>query len=356
MISRDIAGWESSRHSRHRDGGFRCRVLAMDARWTSGASMSNIRHGMSNISPDGLNPVLAALGEQLRARNTDIHLVVIGGSGLLAMGLSDRATQDVDVVAFVQEGRLVSAAPFPEVLEEAARRVSDDFGLKPAWLNHGPTSLLDFGLPGGFEERMTTVEYGPGLRVSFASRLDQIHLKLYAFATRREPRDQDRSPASRTDRGRVDGRSRVGEDSQRARAVRRRTCCRPPRLRGDRCRSRRLDARSRRSCATSPGTSGARWVCPAPRRPFRNVEPPIPRRCCCSRWRSVGMTRGSSTRSSTGWLSTSRSSVFSGFATSVSTNSTARSSRVPWAGCLGGTRARGLRASRAPRDRQDLSS
>lgn len=37
---------------------------------------------------------------------------------------------------------------------------------------------------------MATVEYGSGLRVSFASRLDQIHLKLYAFASRREPRDQ----------------------------------------------------------------------------------------------------------------------------------------------------------------------
>jgi hypothetical protein len=134
--------------------------------------------------------VFAALGEQLRARDAELHLVVIGGSGLLAMGLSDRATQDVDVVAFVRQGRLVSAAPFPDVLDEAARRVADDFGLQPAWLNHGPTSLLDFGLPGGFEGRMTTVEYSSGLRVSFASRLDQVHLKLYAFATRREPRDQ----------------------------------------------------------------------------------------------------------------------------------------------------------------------
>jgi hypothetical protein len=106
------------------------------------------------------------------------------------MGLGDRPTQDVDVVAFVQEGELVSAAPFPERLQEAANRVADDFGLKRTWLNHGPTSLLDFGLPEGFEDRMTTVDYGAGLRVSFASRLDQIHLKLYAFADRREARDE----------------------------------------------------------------------------------------------------------------------------------------------------------------------
>ena len=69
-------------------------------------------------------------------------------------------------------------------------RVANDFGLKSSWLNHGPTSLLDFGLPDGFEDRMSTVDYGPGLRVSFASRLDQVHLKLYAFADRGEPRDE----------------------------------------------------------------------------------------------------------------------------------------------------------------------
>ena len=114
----------------------------------------------------------------------------MGGSGLLAMGLGDRPTQDVDVVAFVHAGELVSAAPFPETLQEAADRVADDFGLKRTWLNHGPTRLLDFGLPDGFEDRMTTKEHGPGLRVSFASRLDPIHRKLYAFADRREPRDE----------------------------------------------------------------------------------------------------------------------------------------------------------------------
>jgi hypothetical protein len=145
---------------------------------------------MSDISPSVLSTVLSALGEQLASKGEAIHLVVVGGSGLLAMGLGDRPTQDVDVVAFVQEGKLVSATPFPEALEEAAERVADDFGLKRSWLNHGPTSLLDFGLPDGFEDRMTTAEYGPGLRVSFASRLDQIHLKLYAFADRREPRDE----------------------------------------------------------------------------------------------------------------------------------------------------------------------
>jgi hypothetical protein len=53
----------------------------------------------------------------------------------------------------------------------------------------GPTSLLDHGLPAGFVDRLTPRDYGEALRVSFASRVDQVFLKLYAWADRREPRD-----------------------------------------------------------------------------------------------------------------------------------------------------------------------
>jgi hypothetical protein len=42
--------------------------------------------------------------------------------------------------------------------------------------------LLDFGLPAGFASRLVRRDYGPALAVWFASRLDQIHLKLYALA------------------------------------------------------------------------------------------------------------------------------------------------------------------------------
>jgi hypothetical protein len=65
----------------------------------------------------------------------------------------------------------------------AARdRVARDFGLPTGWLNVGPASLLDFGLPDGFVERLEIRSYGPALRVHFASRFDQIHFKLYAMA------------------------------------------------------------------------------------------------------------------------------------------------------------------------------
>jgi Nucleotidyltransferase of unknown function (DUF6036) len=152
---------------------------------------SNIQFVMSDIDTGGLDPLLSALSEQLAARNTRVHLVVIGGSALLAMGLTDRPTQDVDVVAFVRNGELVMAEPMPDAVQEAALRVAADFGLKETWLNPGPTSLLEIGgLPEGFAERLTTVDYGTALSVSYASRFDQVQLKLYAFADRREPRDE----------------------------------------------------------------------------------------------------------------------------------------------------------------------
>ena len=56
---------------------------------------------MNNISnKDGLDRILAALGEQLAREQLLADLVVIGGSGLLAIGYVDRPTLDVDVVAF----------------------------------------------------------------------------------------------------------------------------------------------------------------------------------------------------------------------------------------------------------------
>jgi hypothetical protein len=116
---------------------------------------------MSYIGADQLDAVLSALGEQLELADERVHLVVIGGSGLIAIDAVARATRDVDV------------------------------GLERNWLNPGPTSLLLHGLPSGFAARMIAREYGPGLRVSFAARVDQVFLKLYAAADRREPRDFD---------------------------------------------------------------------------------------------------------------------------------------------------------------------
>jgi hypothetical protein len=125
--------------------------------------------------------LLTALGEQLADQRAAIELAIVGGSALLAVGLITRTTLDVDVVALVTSGNLVDPRPLPESLRLASARVARDFALPVDWLNSGPASLLDFGLPTGFMERVERHKYGPALTVSFASRIDQIHFKLYAM-------------------------------------------------------------------------------------------------------------------------------------------------------------------------------
>ncbi len=133
------------------------------------------------ITAESLDVILAALSEQLRSMRARQEIVVIGGSALTALGLVRRATRDVDLVAIAEEGELRSANPLPEPLRLARDRVARDFGLDENWLNAGPTDLLKWGLPDGFMSRVITRRYGDALAVHFASRLDQIHFKLFAM-------------------------------------------------------------------------------------------------------------------------------------------------------------------------------
>jgi hypothetical protein len=53
--------------------------------------------------------------------------------------------------------------------------------LTAGWLNAGPASLLDLGLPAGFLERTVRRDFD-GLVVHLASRYDQVCFKLHAAA------------------------------------------------------------------------------------------------------------------------------------------------------------------------------
>lgn len=132
-------------------------------------------------SQEQAHELLTALGEQLAVVGYQCELVVIGGSGLLALGVIDRATRDVDLLALRAGDELRTPRPLPSELTAAAERVSRDYGVPSGWLNAGPSSLLDFGLPEGFLNRLEGRSYGESLTVYFASRLDQIHFKLYAL-------------------------------------------------------------------------------------------------------------------------------------------------------------------------------
>lgn len=134
-----------------------------------------------------LNPerALRAVGELLAYERVEASIVVIGGSALILLGIVERATTDVDVVAIRRDDGAATAIgppdPLPEPLQRAIERVAEDFGLPTHWLNTMAGLQWQTGLPPGLEGRIEWREFG-GLRVGLASRYDLIFLKLYAAA------------------------------------------------------------------------------------------------------------------------------------------------------------------------------
>ncbi len=131
-----------------------------------------------------LEQALALLGEVLARRgHSPCHFVICGGSSLLALDLVSRtATRDVDVLARLEERQLVQAKPLSASILEAAEAVRAQLDLPKDWFNTGPAdeSFFRLGFPVGIEDRLTPRTYSPALTVSFISRYDQIHFKLYA--------------------------------------------------------------------------------------------------------------------------------------------------------------------------------
>lgn len=135
-----------------------------------------------------LENAIVMLGQRLARSKQHYEVVAIGGASLVLLGYIDRATKDLDLVAVIEAGRLISAKPLPEGLLKEVALVGTALEISENWMNDGPTSLLKAGLPDGFEERLVIRNYD-GLTIHFASRLDQICFKLYAAV--------DQGPASK---------------------------------------------------------------------------------------------------------------------------------------------------------------
>lgn len=148
------------------------------------------------IGSENLNEIFFALDQQIEVYGgVPINLVVCGGTALAALGFVGRTTKDVDVLAQAEETeegiKVLKIDEFPRWLEEAAKTVGRDFGLPEDWLNLGPASQLESGLPRGFEKRLVKKRYGRYLTVYFAGRADQIFFKLYAAVDRNDYHVQD---------------------------------------------------------------------------------------------------------------------------------------------------------------------
>jgi hypothetical protein len=145
------------------------------------------------LTKESLGRALKLLAGRLDLAQTEaVRLVVCGGSAMIATGLRQRTTHDTDVVALMNAaGELVSPAPLPPFLLEAAIQVARDLGLGENWLNNGPSlddgGLFQMGLPAGIRDRLIEQIFGLRLTVYFIGRLDQIHFKLFAAADQSDP-------------------------------------------------------------------------------------------------------------------------------------------------------------------------
>jgi hypothetical protein len=135
---------------------------------------------MDRIGREQLEGALSALGELLAARGLRYELVLVGGGNLILRGLITRpTTKDLDILGERAHDLVRPLRPMPQPLRDAVTDVGRAFGLADDWLNVGPDSLLDLGLPDGFTERLERRDFG-GLVVWLAGRYDMVCFKLYA--------------------------------------------------------------------------------------------------------------------------------------------------------------------------------
>lgn len=136
---------------------------------------------MRTMDVSEVEEALLTLGQVLERRGEEIALLVIGGSSLLLLGWTTRATTDVDVVAIVEPSGYRRATELPATISLAARDVGRALDLGDGWLNAGPAGLLDLGLPDGFASRVSIRRFG-SLEVHLPGRRDLIAFKLFAAA------------------------------------------------------------------------------------------------------------------------------------------------------------------------------
>lgn len=142
---------------------------------------------MSELPREALKRVLAGVGELLAADGEHHAIVVAGGASLNLLGLVDRTTQDVDVIARAERDeqsdalRLVHPDPIPPSLERAIVSVARDFGLNPNSMNTEVAAQWKQELPPWIADDISWTTLGGGLDVGLLGRT-LIALKLYAAA------------------------------------------------------------------------------------------------------------------------------------------------------------------------------
>jgi hypothetical protein len=125
-----------------------------------------------------------------------VEWLVCGGAALALQGLQSRTTRDIDVLGAwnAPSMEVVCIEDFPDEVKACFQRVIDNHpeltDMDARWINRGPSRLAKFGLPEGFEQRVSTVSVGSRLTLHLLGRDDLLSLKLYAAADDLGPRQE----------------------------------------------------------------------------------------------------------------------------------------------------------------------
>ncbi len=127
-----------------------------------------------------MKDVLTAFGVYLEERNLHFEVTIIGGAALLAMGVIDRATQDVDCLdPDIPREILDASVAFAQTYAGTGAPLRED------WLNNGPKDLRG-DLPAGWRDRIVSLHKTKGIRIRTLGRPDLLKTKLFAFCDRQK--------------------------------------------------------------------------------------------------------------------------------------------------------------------------
>lgn len=136
-----------------------------------------------DIETNTIDKIFKALNDQIKAhKGHPYSIAVCGCTALIAKGLINRKTRDVDVLGEVSidNGKTIikKTVEFPSWFIKAVNAVGFESNMPDNWFNAGPTMQVDYGLPEGIESRLEKISYGEYLKIYYISRFDQIFFKL----------------------------------------------------------------------------------------------------------------------------------------------------------------------------------
>ena len=123
-------------------------------------------------------PTIEAFDAWLAARSLRLDAIVVGGSALALLGVTDRQTRDFDILH----------PELPEEITKAAREFAahlrgENTDLASDWLNNGPMQLAEV-LPDGWRLRVRVAFSGASLTLTTLGRADLLKTKLFALCDR----------------------------------------------------------------------------------------------------------------------------------------------------------------------------